>query len=628
MRLSHPIGKAWAWFPAILMCLSLSVGAWAGEMRRPNILLILADDLGVNDISTWGDGVVSTPTLDRLSQQSMRFRRHYADSTCSVSRAALLTGRLPVNIGFEPDGLGLSPDLATLPRSLKGMGYSTHHIGKWHVGEGIEYPSVWPLQQGFDDWFGMFNHFVLRGPNVNGQWIRQSPTFIDPWLQDNTQPPRQFKGHLDDLLTERAIQVIERSRSAEPWFINLWLMAPHHPFEPSAEFKKQFPDDEQGRYLALLAQLDSNIGRVLQALEGSGQRDNTIVVFASDNGSPNLGRNSNWPLQGIKTTYQEGGVRVPMLIHWPGQVQDADITAITHVTDLYPTLLGLAGGTVPAGLDGIDLGPFMAGHTGLIERELYWAADVKSWGMLYAGFIPQIGGFYRNLFSALDPVPISSARLAGARTIWSSPFSREQASTLIRQWEQRVRPVPVQWHPYPGGAGGYLSGRDFQRTPAFGSFSLGIAVYPNRPIRGRQSLIEQADVWSLGLDDSGRINFLHGGIQARGALPRWQDGCNSLVVSLNIRPASTHPYEAADEAELSVYLNGESLLSSQQALYRPASEDVFAHPTYIGSASDGSARFAGRLGRPVLVGKYLLPEQEGYALADMDTSVCPPPKGV
>ena len=132
-------------FLALLVGFMLCTWTFAGEAQRPNILLILADDLGSNDIGSWGDGVAPTPTLDQLSQQSIRFRRHYTDSTCSVSRAALLTGRAPVNIGFEPDGLGLSPDLATLPRSLKAHGYTTHHIGKWHVGEGMEYPGVWPL---------------------------------------------------------------------------------------------------------------------------------------------------------------------------------------------------------------------------------------------------------------------------------------------------------------------------------------------------------------------------------------------------------------------------------------------------------------------------------------------------
>lgn len=614
-------------FLPVLVGLLLCTWTLAGEAQRPNILLILADDLGSNDIGSWGDGVAPTPTLDRLSQQSIRFRRHYADSTCSVSRAALLTGRAPVNVGFEPDGLGLSPDLATLPRSLKALGYTTHHIGKWHVGEGMEYPGVWPLKQGFDDWFGMFNHFVLRGPGVDGQWARQAPTYIDPWLQDNSQSPRQYKGHLDDLLTDRAITAIERSQGREPWFINLWLMAPHHPFEPSAKFKQKYPDTEQGHYLALLAQLDSNVGRVLRALESSGQRESTIVVFASDNGSPNLGRDSNWPLQGIKTTYQEGGVRVPMLIHWPGHAQDGDISAITHATDLYPTLLGMVGEAAPAGLDGVDLRPHMEGRSGLADRELYWAADVKNWGMSYAAYLPQIGGFYRNLFSALDAVPISGARIAGARTVWRSQFSRHQASNLIRDWERRVRPVPLQWHPGRDGAYGYLSGRDFQRTPAFGSYSLGLAVQSVGRARERQTLIEQAGVWRLALDESGRLSFQHNGSRVEGPVPRWLGGCNSLVVSLNIRPASAHPYEAADEAVLSVYLNGESILSSQQALYRPASEAVFAHPTYIGIAPDGTARFAGRLGRPVLVGKYLLPEQEGYGLTDMDAAVCPSSEG-
>lgn len=596
-----------------------------GQIRRPNILLILADDLGVNDIGAWGDGLAPTPTLDELSRESIRFRRNYTDSTCSVSRAALLTGRTPVSIGFEPDGLGLSPDLDTLPKSLQQLGYATHHVGKWHVGEALEYSAVWPLRQGFDDWFGMFSHFLLRGPDASGQWVRQAPTFINPWLQDNNNPAKQYQGHLDDLLTDRAVALIEQGPGDKPWFLNLWLLAPHHPFEPSEAFKQQFPDTPQGHYLALLSQFDHNVSRVLGALRQSGQWDNTIVVFASDNGSPNIGRDSNWPLVGQKNTYREGGVRAPMLIRWPGHNNNQDVTQITHLVDLYPTLLTMAGGAPPKDLTGVDLSGVLDGKQPLTDRQLFWASDVKGWGMTYAGHLPAVGGFYRDLYGGLESLPVSAAHLsvAAAPELSQRAFSVAQTSNLIRAWEQQVRPVPLLWHPASSSQPAYVSGRDYQRTPAFGSYSFGLGLKPGGQAAGRQTIVEQAGVWKLELDQQYRLNLQHGATRVQSAPIELLPGCNSLVVSLNIQPASAHPYPSKAESVLALYLNGQSVLESNAVLYRPKSAELLMRPTFIGGNADGRALFAGQIGAPVLVGKYLLPKQEGYDLEDMTKAVCP-----
>lgn len=595
------------------------------QIRRPNILLILADDLGVNDIGSWGDGVAPTPTLDELSRESIRFRHNYTDSTCSVSRAALLTGRSPVSIGFEPDGLGLSADLDTLPKSLQQLGYATHHVGKWHVGEALEYSAVWPLRQGFDDWFGMFSHFLLRGPDASGQWVRQAPTYINPWLQDNNNPAKQYQGHLDDLLTDRAVALIEQGQGDKPWFLNLWLLAPHHPFEPSEEFKQKFPDTTQGHYLALLSQLDHNVSRVLDALKQSGQWDNTIVVFASDNGSPNIGRDSNWPLTGQKNTYREGGVRAPLMIRWPGHSNNQDFAQVTHLVDLYPTLLNMVGGTPPRDLTGVDLSGVLDGKGQLADRELHWAADVKGWGMTYAGHFPAVGGFYRDLYGGLESLPVSGVLLSTevAPAPSQRPYSIAQASELIHSWEQQVRPVPLLWHPASASQPAYVSGRDYQRTPAFGSYSFGLGLKPSGQASGSQTIVEQAGVWKLELDQQQRLNFQHGATHLQSAPVELVPGCNSLVVSLNIQPASAHPYPSKAESVLTLYLNGRSVLASNEVLYRPKFAELLAQPTFIGGNADGSALFAGQIGAPLLVGKYLLPKQEGYGLDDMTRAVCP-----
>lgn len=596
--------------------------------QRPNVLFILADDLGVNDIGSWGDGKARTPTLDQLSRQSIRFHQHYTDSTCSVSRAALLTGRAPVSIGFEPDGLGLSPDLVTLPKALQQLGYSTHHLGKWHVGEALEYLQIRPNHQGFDDWFGMLNHFVLQGPDAQGRLVARRPTYYNPWLEENDGPPKQLQGHLDDLLTDRAVSLIESGKSGgKPWFINLWLLAPHTPIEPSESFRQRWPNTPEGTYLALLEQLDHNVARVLEALKNSGQADNTIVVFTSDNGSPNKDRDSNYPLSGSKATYYEGGVRTPLLILWPGHDNDRDIDAVTHITDLYPTLVGMAGGKPVAGLTGRDLsGALAKGRPLPTVKALYWGADLMESGLTYAGHFPGQGMFYRDVFGHLNNAPVSGPVGQGPLVTSGKPnFTLQEASQRVREWEKLVRPVPLDWHPATVSTSAFLSGRDFQRAPVFDSYSLGLSLGKAHG-HVRQVLVDQAGVWSLWLEE-GRLHMRHGSVQVDSEPVALNYVCNSLVASFTINPPSGFPFPGHGASRFTAYLNGKSVMHSEQLLSRPNTAEPLANPTYIGGAANGGERYSGKVGKPVLVDKYLLPTQDGYRLEDMQKSLCPAPDG-
>ena len=520
------------------------------QSARPNILFILADDLGNDDIASWGDGQAPTPTLDQLSRQAIRFRQHYTDSTCSVSRAALLTGRLPITIGFEPDGLGLSPDLETMPKVLQQLGYATHHLGKWHIGEGLEYPQIQPGHQGFDDWFGMMNHFVLQGPGPDGKLISRRPTYIDPWLQENGGPPIQYKGHLDDLLTDRALALIEHPPSGKPWFINLWYLSPHEPVQPSAIFAKDFPDTPAGRYLALLAQLDHNVSRLLDALERSGQADNTIVVFASDNGSPNNRRDSNYPLIGTKATYFEGGVRSPLLIRWPGHKGDRDLVLPTHEIDLFPTLVAMAGGKPPTGLDGRNLMPWVAGGQAPRPMKLFWAAGSFKNGMSYSGHLPGKGLFYRDPTGKLLSAAVTGPLLPGVpRDTQHQSFSREEASQMIREWEQKHRLLPLHWHPKTSSGPAYLTGRDLQRAPVFGGFALGMGL--GKAGFGKpQVLLQQPGVWSMSLDSEGHLQIAHGSEHLIGDRLDLSRRCNTLVVTTYLQPTYTFPFPAQAASHL------------------------------------------------------------------------------
>lgn len=602
----------------IVLCAGCS-GNDSDQPRKPNILLILADDLGNNDIASWGDGTAPTPTLDKLSQQSIRFRHHYTDSTCSVSRAALLTGRAPVSIGFEPDGMGLSPDMETLPKSLKSLGYRTHHVGKWHVGEAIESRDIWPDRQGFDDWFGMLNHFVLQGPDASGKLISRPPTYYNPWLQENSSPPRQYNGHLDDLLTQRAVDLIKQADKSKPWFINLWLLAPHHPIEPADTFFRRFPDTPEGRYMALLSQLDHNVARVLMALEASGQTGNTIVVFGSDNGSPNTSRNSNYPFKGVKATYLEGGVRAPLMIRWPGHRYNADIAAITQITDIYPTLIRMAEGTPPEGLHGTDLTRLMDNRDLLPDRSQYWAADVKYWGMTYAGHLPNKGMFYRDHYNDLVSPAITSSLPNASQSVSAQySFTREEASLLIREWEISHRPIQLQWDPKAS----RLTGRDYQRAPVFGSYSLGLELHPESDAEVRQTIVEQKGVWGIHVDADRHLRVTHGTKQLHGPAVKWLPGCNRMVISFNIKPAYGFPFPSAPDSIFSLYLNGKKIMESEELMSRPESLSSLGQPTYIGKSADGSSPFMGQIARPILVGKFLLPVQDGYSLQDMQQNLC------
>lgn len=607
-----------------LLAILLSAGCSgndADQVSRPNILLILADDLGNNDLASWGDGAAPTPELDRLSQQSVRFRQHYTDSTCAPSRAALLTGREPAGIGFQPVGLGLSPDLDTLPEKLRSLGYRTAHIGKWHVGEALEYQSIQPSQQGFDYWFGMLNHFVLQGPNARGEMLRAQPTHWNPWLQENGSPARQFNGYLDDILTDKAIGLIKR-KSAQPWFVNLWLYSPHTPYQPPAEDAAKYPNTEEGRYLAVLSRLDQNVARLLKELQDSGQADNTIVIFASDNGSPNKARDSNWPFSGVKTTYLEGGQRSPLLLHWPIHYQNKDITVPTTIMDLFPTLVELAGGSQLPEVDGQSLVPVMRGAAFQPQKTLFFAMP-NTMSTSYGGRIfGEQRLFYRSFAGTLITADIKPPVGVTRPSANAKAFTPDEASALLRSWEQRVRSIPLNWQVPAGGRPGILSGRAMQRAPVHAGYSIGLSIHGNPFANQAQVLIDQPGVWQVQLLGDRRLRIQHGDV-VQFSLPLEEaKACNKLVVGVQVDEAVDFPIHTSAQSALQVYWNGTSVLESAKLLRRPESEQALMQPTFIGGHADGSKAFKGVIDKPVVINKFLYAGQEGFGLQDLQQQLC------
>ncbi len=378
-RLSHLIA---ARFP--LLCVVISAGALlspdAGTCEAsapsdgaPNIVLIMADDLGYGDLGCYGCDDIDTPNLDRLASEGLRFTDHYANGpTCSPTRAALLTGRYQQRIGldnalyYQEKGRGLDPDGRTLADDLHDAGYATGLSGKWHLG--YDEPRR-PLQQGFDEFFGLLggNHHYFEHMDRIG--------VHDLWL--GNQPVRR-EGYTTDLITEHAIDFIERHRKG-PFFLFVAHAAPHFPWQgPNDQDKvikpkhKSWQQGDRATYAAMVAHMDKRIGDLLDTLDRLRLRTRTLVVFCSDNGGHTY--SSNRPLSGEKAELYEGGIRVPCIVRWPGRLPAGATTSLPCITmDWTATFRRLAGCKVaPESEDGIDLMPVLTGDEDPEPRPLCW----------------------------------------------------------------------------------------------------------------------------------------------------------------------------------------------------------------------------------------------------------------
>ena len=353
----------------ILLALAATV-APSPAAKQPNIVLIYVDDLGYGDLGCYGSEKNDTPHIDRLAAEGMRFTDYYsASSVCTPSRAALLTGSYPARVGFEtfgPEGgswvlfpgmaEGLHPNERLLPELLKEKGYATSHVGKWHLGD---QPEHLPTRHGFDSYYGVpySNDMAImpRRPN--------SPPM--PLLRDEIVIQEQpAQAPLVERYTEEAVTFIHANRN-RPFFLylaHLHVHLPHYVMEPFASASRN------GRYGAAVAAVDWSTGVVMAELRRLGLAENTLVIFASDNGSraDNHG-GSNGVLRGTKGQTWEGGMRVPFILNWPGRVPPGSVCRETVTAmDFYPTLAAIAGHD-PASLpvhDGLNVLPLWEGRDG------------------------------------------------------------------------------------------------------------------------------------------------------------------------------------------------------------------------------------------------------------------------
>lgn len=338
--------------------LGAAVGAMFGgiggraETRAPNIVLILADDLGFGDLGCYGSRI-PTPNLNRVAAEGARFQHFYAGSpVCTPSRAALLTGRYPVRCGlprvlFPEATVGLSSTETTVPKMLKSQGYRTMCAGKWHLGSR---PEFMPNAQGFDRFFGIpYSHDMSPLPLLSNGEVVEANAKLDTLTQR---------------YTEQAIDFISSPADA-PFFLYLAHSAPHIPLAASARFRKK---SKLGRYGDVVQEMDWSAGEVMRTIAEKGLDDNTLVMFTSDNGPWYQGNTG--VLRGRKGETYEGGVRVPCLVRFPGRIPAGiEPRGFGSFLDVMPTLARLAGAAAQRS-DGIDIWPLMAGQASELERDL------------------------------------------------------------------------------------------------------------------------------------------------------------------------------------------------------------------------------------------------------------------
>jgi arylsulfatase A-like enzyme len=335
---------------------------------RPNIILINCDDLGYGDLGCYGSDRNKTPALDRMAAEGMRFTDFYMGApVCSPSRGALMTGCYPRRIGFATfdgrwvlfpgQGVGLNPDEITIANLLKDQGYATKHVGKWHCGD---QPEFMPTRFGFDSYYGLpFSNDMGRQRGRKNQY----PPL--PLLRDEEVVQEQpDQAALTERYVEECVRFIRENRD-EPFFLYFAHMYVHRPLYAPQRFMEQ---SENGRYGAAVECVDWSVEVLMDELKRLGLDENTIMVFTSDNGSRNRDEGgSNAPLRGTKGTTWEGGMRLPCIVRWPGQVPAGQTCSeLTASMDLLPTFANLAGTGEPDDrvIDGHDIAPLMLGEDG------------------------------------------------------------------------------------------------------------------------------------------------------------------------------------------------------------------------------------------------------------------------
>lgn len=386
--------------PLLPALLAISIAALSWSAEKPNLMIILADDMGYGDLQMTGSEHLKTPHLDALAGSGVFCSQGYVVSpVCSPSRAGLLSGRDPRRFGYQanlnkvdsayqtrPELLGLPPGEHTLGDHFRGAGYATGLIGKWHLGIGEGFH---PNERGFDYFCGMLS-------GSHGYFPTEQKRHS---IERNGEKVETFSsGYLTDFFTDEGLAWMEAQHEADhPWFLFFSYNAPHGPLQATEDDLAKFThiqDERRRKYAAMMWALDRGVGRIVDWLEETGERENTLIVFFSDNGGATSNASWNGPLSGVKGCLKEGGIRVPMFWSWPGTLPEGTIyEAPASALDVLPTFLAAAGSDPlplrdPLGhedkknfergvkqfgaYDGIDLLPHLTGQAAPPHRTLFW----------------------------------------------------------------------------------------------------------------------------------------------------------------------------------------------------------------------------------------------------------------
>lgn len=374
-------------FGIVLIAAALSAGsAAAGETKaknRPNILVFLADDLGWGDLGCYGHPLIKTPNLDKFASQGIKFNQFYAGgAVCSPSRSALLTGRTPYRNGvftWIPDGshVHLRPTEITIATLLRQLGYATCHVGKWHLNGMFNSPKQpQPNDHGFDWWLATQNNAAPSHKNPNN-------------FARNGKAVGQMQGYSSMLIADEAIRWLKEERDkTKPFYLQVWFHEPHLPIETDPKFQELYPDlmqsdADKAQHHGNVSQMDHAFGMVMQALARMGLDENTLIIFTSDNGPEGNGttgrtRGSTGGLRGRKRAVYEGGIRVPGLMRWPGQIKAGSVSETPVInSDVFTTLCTITGIEPPNRvIDGTNILPVFSG--GKVERKMpmYWRCNI------------------------------------------------------------------------------------------------------------------------------------------------------------------------------------------------------------------------------------------------------------
>ena len=425
-----------------VLCGAQAAVAQSQSQNRPNVVLIITDDVGYGDIGSYGAPDVKTPNIDSLAKNGTRLTDFYAAPSCTPTRAALITGRyqqrvrleVPLGAARTASDQGLPPTGRSLPQMVKNNGYATALIGKWHLGYKKEFS---PIAHGFDYFFGFKSGLI--------DYYQHTDQAGEHDLFENDEPTH-VNGYSTDLFTERSIRFIEQS-AGRPFFLEVAYNAAHWPFQvpdkPSvapnnARFVQPQDDPTSTRqdYVAMLERADRGVGQILATLDRLGLARNTLVIFTNDNGGEWLSRNA--PLFHRKQSVWEGGIRVPAILRWPGRIPAGRTSSqVGIVMDLTATILAATGSPVPADarLEGTDLVPLLQDGRGRLERTLFFrytlparrqrAVRQGDWKLMLDGNNPMLFNLAADVGERHD---LASQRADIVRRLFP----------LIGQWEQDI----------------------------------------------------------------------------------------------------------------------------------------------------------------------------------------------